>query len=499
MSPGLPLVGWPLLAAVAAALAPSRIRPWLVVTGAVGQAVLAGFALATGPFTAWGGWIALDALGAVMLVVVTGLFLVCALYVPGYLRAWPGKDSRLFCAALLVVLAAQTLAILAHHLGLMWVAIETATLATAPLVYFYRDHRSLEATWKYLMIGGVGIALALFGSFFLAYAALAGGADSSLVFERLVEDAPLLSKPWLHAAFALLFVGYGTKMGLAPMHNWKPDAYGEAPGIVGSVLAGGLTSCAFLAILRIFQICSAAGEADFARQLMLVAGLLSMFVAAVFLARQRDFKRMLAYSSVEHMGILVLGVGIGGAAVFGSLLHVLNNALAKAVLFLSAGNIHRAHGSKRIDGVRGALSTVPLSAGLFLAGFVAIAGSPPFGPFVSVFTIVSAAFRGGSPGIGAAMLVLLLVVFCGMGWTVLQLVQGKPTPPAGGDEAGSESAAAGGEPSAPGRPAQSERDSFATVAPIALAMGAVLLLGFYVPPPLEALLRDAAHLLGELP
>lgn len=496
MSPALLLVGWPLLAAVASALAPwPRVRPWLVVAGAVGQALLAGVALTSGPLTAWGGWIALDALGSVVLLAVTGLFLVCALYVPGYLAAWPGKDSRLFCAGLLGVLAAQTLAVLAHHLGLMWVAIETATLATAPLVYFYRDHRSLEATWKYLVIGGVGIALALFGSFFLAYSALAGGADSSLVFERLVADAPLLSKPWLHAAFALLFVGYGTKMGLAPMHTWKPDAYGEAPGIVGSVLAGGLTSCAFLAILRIFRILSAAGEATFARQLMLVAGLLSMAVAAVFLARQRDFKRMLAYSSVEHMGILVLGVGIGGAAVFGSLLHVLNNALTKAVLFLSAGNLHRAHRSKHTDQVRGAFAAVPLSAGLFLAGFVAITGSPPFGPFVSEFTIVAAAFRGGSPWIGAAMLLLLFVVFCGMGWTVLQVVQGKPV--GAGERSDDDAALPAAVSNANRGPAVPE--SFATVAPIALALGAVLLLGVYVPPPLEALLRDAARLLGELP
>jgi hydrogenase-4 component F len=224
-----------------------------------------------------------------------------------------------------------------------------------------------------------------------------------------------------------------------------------------------------------------------------------MAVAAVFLARQRDFKRMLAYSSVEHMGILVLGVGIGGAAVFGSLLHVLNNALTKAVLFLSAGNIHRAHRSKRTDDVRGALGALPLSAGLFLVGFVAITGSPPFGPFVSEFTIVAAAFRGGSPWIGAAMLVLLFVVFCGMGWTVLSVVQGRSSrreaeaAPPPGDTAGL--AVAEGV----GAPASAPRETFATVAPIALALGAVLLLGVYVPPPLEALLRDAARLLGDLP
>src|SRR5437762_4350283 len=184
-------------------------------------------------------------------------------------------------------------------------------------------------------------------------------------------------------------------MGLAPMHNWKPDAYGEAPGVVGTLLAGGLTNCAFLAIVRFFRICHSAGEGAFAQSMIVVMGLGSMVVAAVFMARQRDFKRMLAYSSVEHMGILVLGLGIGGLAVYGALLHLINNGLTKGVLFLSAGNIHRAYGSKLTDDVRGAIQRVPLSGALFLAGFLAITGSPPFGPFVSEFTIVNAAVSGG--------------------------------------------------------------------------------------------------------
>ena len=236
----------------------------------------------------------------------------------------------------------MALVALSYHLGLMWVAMEATTLVTSPSIYFNHNARSLEATWKYLMIGSVGIALALLGSFFLAYSALNAGLETTLLFDHLVADAPYLSPPWLHAAFILLFVGYGTKMGLAPMHSWKPDAYGEAPGIVGTLLAGGVTSCAFLAILRIYQICHAGPEADFAREIMISMGLLSMAVAAVFMVRQRDFKRMLAYSSIEHMGILVLGVGIGGLATYGALLHVINNGLTKGVLFLSAGNIHRA-------------------------------------------------------------------------------------------------------------------------------------------------------------
>jgi hydrogenase-4 component F len=203
-----------------------------------------------------------------------------------------------------------------------------------------------------------------------------------------------------------------------------------------------------------------------------------MAVAAVFLARQRDFKRMLAYSSVEHMGILILGVGLGGAAVYGALLHLITNGLTKGVLFLSSGNIHRAYGSKTTTNVQGALKRVPLSAGLFLAGFLAITGSPPFGPFVSEFAIVSGAFADGHYLAGGLFLLLLGVVFFGVGATVLAVVQGEPSKEAA---------------------AHSYRDSVGTAAPIVLLLALVLLLGLYIPEPLDRLLSAAAGLLKGTP
>jgi hydrogenase-4 component F len=289
----------------------------------------------------------------------------------------------------------------------MWVAMEATTLQCA-LLYF--NHNAVRwATWKYLLICSVGIALALLGSLFLAYSSVQAEPDSTLLFDQLIKDAPKLSPPWLHAAFVLLFIGYGTKMGLAPMHTWKPDAYGEAPGIVGTLLAAGVTGCAFLAILRVYQICRAGSRRRFAREIMIFMGLLSMAIGAVFMVRQRDFG-MLAYSSVEHMGILVIGIGIGGLAVYGALLHVINNGLTKGVLFLSAGNIHRAYGSKFTDDVRGAIQRVPLSAALFLTSFLAITGSPPFSPFVSEFTILNAAVDSGRYVAGSLLLLMLGVV-----------------------------------------------------------------------------------------
>jgi hydrogenase-4 component F len=467
----LALVIVPLAFAAAAAAMPwQKWRPWLLPACGTVHLVLTVAALRRPEVSAIGGWLKLDDLGRLVLALISVLFFACSLYAPAYLALRPERSSRVFVPCLLFFLAMNSLIVEAQHLGLVWVAIEATTLASAPLIHYNHNARSIEATWKYLLIGSVGIALALLGTFFLAYAALRAGLGTSLFFSDLVREAPRLSRPWLHSAFVLLFIGYGTKMGLAPMHTWKPDAYGEAPGIVGTLLAGALTSCAFLALLRFFQIVSAAGEAAFARQLMIGIGLLSMAVAGVFMARQRDYKRMLAYSSVEHMGILVLGVGIGGLGVFGSLLHLVNNAITKGVLFLSAGNIHRAYGSKSTDDVRGALRRLPVSGALFLAGFFAATGSPPFAPFLSEFTIVRAAMTSGHVVVGALFLLMLAVVFIGMGGAVLAVVQGEPPV------------------AAPSR----YHDRFAMVAPILLLMGIVLLLGVYLPKPFATLVHDAA-------
>ena len=466
----------PLLFALTAAALPwRRLRPWLVPLGGGLHFALVILALRGGiGASALPDWLIIDTLGRIALPLVSGLFFACSLYVPAYLRLRLERPHRLFCVALLAFLAMMTLIIESRHLGLMWVALEANTLVSAPLLYFNQNPRSLEATWKYLLIGAVGIALALLGTFFLAYAALHAGRGASLLVDDLVRDAPMLSRPWLHTAFVVLFVGYGTKMGLAPMHTWKPDAYGEAPGLVGALLAGGLTTCAFVALLRFYHICAAAGEGAFARELMVAIGLLSMAVAGVFMARQRDYKRMLAYSSVEHMGILVLGIGIGGLAAFGALLHLVNNALTKGVMFLAAANIHRAYGSKTIDGVSGALRRVPASGALFLAGFFAVTGSPPFGPFLSEFTILRGAIEAGRYGVAAAFLALLFVVFVGMGGTVLAVVQGRPRE---------------------GLPETGFHDSLGTVGPAIMLLVAVIVLGVWVPPAMEGALRDAAALL----
>jgi hydrogenase-4 component F len=473
------LIVVPLVAALAAFLLPhERVRPWIVAVAAVVHATLTAVILATpGDEALMAPWLGLDALGRLILGILSLLFLLCAIYSIGYLRVRLERPNRLFCTVLLIFLAMTTTLVLAQHLTLMWVAMEATTLATALLLYFNHNRRSLEATWKYLMIGSVGIALALLGTLFLAYSALLGLGEPTLLFSELVERAGRLSTPWLRTAFVFLLVGYGTKMGLAPLHTWKPDAYGEAPGVVGALLSGGMTSCAFLALLRVYRITDAAGQGPFARQLLVAMGLLSMATAAVFMIGQRDFKRLLAYSSVEHMGILVLGIGLGGAGIFGALLHTVNNALTKGVLFLAAANIHRAFKSKRLEDVTGAIRRLPLSGSLFLAGFLAITGSPPFGPFVSELTILTAAMDGKRYVVAALYLFFLAVIFIGMGSTVLAVVLGVPPDDPEG---------------------RTFRESVFKTIPIAVSLALVLVMGTWIPAGVTALLADATRLMGGL-
>jgi hydrogenase-4 component F len=473
------LIFIPLLMALAAFLIGSaRWRPLLLPLTGVVHLGLTLLALVRPDLRVSAAWLVLDPVGCLVLLLLSLLFCVVSFYIVGYLRYRQERSNRIFCMCILAFLGTLSLVIWSNHLGLMWVGIEATALCTAPLIYFNRTPRSIEATWKYMLIGSVGIALALLGSFFLAYASLHSGLAPSLVYSELLTAAPQLSKPWLHAAFVLMLVGYGTKMGLAPMHTWKPDAYGEAPAAVGALLAGGVTSCAFLCILRIYHLCVAAGEGAYASRLLVFMGLLSMLVAGILMVGQLDFKRLLAYSSVEHMGILVLGLGIGGGAVYGSLLHLFCNGLTKGVLFMAAGNIHRAYNSTTTDTVRGALRRVPISGGLLLAGLLAITGSPPFGPFISEFTILCAAFDQAHFWAGGLFLLFLFIVFIGMGATILLMVQGKAPVDA---------------------PRTAYRDGVLTVLPSLLLLAAVLLLGLTIPEFLNSRLLAAAHFLEATP
>ena len=467
------------------------IRRLLLVFTAIVHAVLSIASWIAPPPPSLNGWLAEDALGRLFLTLTSLLFLASSFYAVAYLRGERGQPhsdfeegflfsnarEASFTGCLLLFLAAMTVVTLSQHLGLLWVSVEATTLASAPLIYFHRHHRSLEATWKYLLICSVGIALALLGIFFLAVAASSPGtANVSLVLKDLLSAAPHLNPLWLKAAFVLMLVGYGTKMGLAPFHTWLPDAHSEAPSVVSALLSGALLNCAFLGILRIHQVCRASGLADFSEQLLLVLGLLSMAAAAIFITGQVDYKRMLAYSSVEHMGILAVGVGLGGAGLFGAMLHVVNHSLTKAMLFMVAGNLLAVYRTKTTKDVSGALSVLPVSGLLWILGFLAITGSPPFGPFLSELAILKAALDQGRAFVAIAYLIFLAIIMAGMATPALAMAQGTPSDtvvvPAG--------------------------RGFALSAVPTILGASILLMGVYVPPVLTRTLLEAARLLGHI-
>jgi len=420
----VPLVG----AVIAAAWPDNRTRPWLLPAFGLVHVVVSFWLFVAPPEVAPGAWIGFDALARAVLPVVSLLFLICAAYGVSYLRIRSERPNRAFVSLLLAILGLLSAGHQARHLGILWITTEAVTLATVPLLHFNGTPRAFEATWKFLLVGGTGIALSLLGSFCLGYASLHGGGEGDLTFAALTAQGAGLSRPWVLAAWLLLLVGYGTKMGIAPMHTWKPDAYGEAPSIVGAILAGGVTTVAFTAILRVRAVVGAAGEGAVADRTLLVIGSFSMLVAALFLLGTRDFKRMLAYSSVEHMGILSFGAALGGAGVAAALFHVWSNGLTKGALFLSAGNIRRAAGSPSMDDVRGMSVVTPRSAAIFVAGMFAVTALPPFGPFFSELQVVRAALAGGHTAATAIFLGCLLLAFFGMTRVVFGIVDGRPRP-----------------------------------------------------------------------
>ncbi len=485
----LALVMLPLLAGLAAFALPRPVlRRGLLVGTALIHAGLATVCWKATPAPALGGWLALDAAGLLFLSITSGLFLVVSFYIAGYLgqeanrRATDPEEGFLFDNApeaafigcLLLFLAAMTLVTVSQHFGLLWVAIEATTLASAPLIYFHRHHRSLEATWKYLLICSVGIALALLANFFLGVAATQTAGDSfPMVLSDLVKHAHELQTPWLKVACLLFFVGYGTKMGLAPLHTWLPDAHSEAPSAISALLSGAVLNCAFLGLLRVQQICVAAGLGGFGRDVWMALGLISLVVSAVFILGQTDYKRLLAYSSVENMGIIAIGVGLGGVGVFGAMLQAVNHSLAKAMMFLLSGNILTRYHSKNIAKVRGVLMAAPATGLLWLAGFLAITGTPPFGLFLSKFTILKAAFDGGQLWIAIVMLGFLAIIFIGMTTAFLAMAQGEP-----------EKTVIRGE------------DRWWQIAPPAVLGFLVLCLGLTIPAKLGDVLHQIASMLG---
>jgi hydrogenase-4 component F len=464
----------PMVAALASLCVPSdRLRLAIVQAVAVVEVGIVALLFVRGPLSLFGRYLFVDAAALLVLGTIWALFLGIAFYLRAYLARAEKRPLRGFAFALLILIDALSWATVSQHLGVFWVALEAATLASAPLIYFHQSGKALEAAWKYIIVGSVGIALALLGTIFLAVAATDPATGETTLWLPDLLAGRAFSKPWLHAAFVFLLVGYGTKMGLAPMHAWKPDAYGEAPPPVAALMAGGLTTVAFLGIVRVTVVLARAGEAAFASSLLVLLGLVSLGVAAAFVVGQSDLRRLLAYSSIENMGVLVFGLGFGALGTEGAMLQVVNNALNKGIMFLVAGNLLQTYGTTTIGKVRGALTRTPLTGVLLMAGAFAAMGLPPFGLFVSEVTVLRAVLAGGAAWTAALYLGFLSIIFLGMAAAFLPMAQGE----------------------APANTVPIREPWSATLPSACFAVGA-LVLGVYVPRPLLSLIHVVAQQMG---
>ncbi|MGD0883015.1 MAG: proton-conducting transporter membrane subunit [Acidimicrobiales bacterium] len=415
----------PLLGGVVVAVAPRHpLAQWTAVatngaTLALGIAVtvrVVGSVALTG---AWG-VLRADALSAFMVVVI-GVVALLTSWLGIRTVAFERRDGRStrgratgYGILVQIFVATMLLAVLASNLGVLWVAVEATTIVTTFLVGHRRTKGALEASWKYLVICSVGIALAFLGTVFVYLAALHAGGHSAgaLDWTSLMARARGLDPSVMRLAFALLVLGYGTKVGLAPMHSWLPDAHSQAPAPVSALMSGVLLTVAFYAILRFKAVVDLAVGPAFPRTLLVIVGLLSLAVAASLLIAQRDYKRMLAYSSIEHMGLIALGAAAGiRLAIAAVLLQILGHGLTKTVLFLTSGEILAAEGTSQIDGVRTLLARRPVLGGVFGIGLVALLGLPPFSLFSSELLMTRAEFQVGLGWVAVVAVGLMVVIF----------------------------------------------------------------------------------------
>lgn len=363
-------------------------------------------------------FIYLDLLSAVFIVVISVVTFAAALYSIGYIR----KDVEqgiisaskarfyylffnLFCFSMFCVPAV-------NNLGMLWVAIEMTTLISAFLVGFYNSKESVEAAWKYIIICSVGIIFALLGTILFSYAFSISGLSKSLNWSDMAPVAHILDKNILKVAFIFILVGYGTKAGLAPMHTWLPDAHSQAVAPISALLSGVLLKTAIYAILRFGIIIIKGGEFAYFAHLMIFFGAISLVISSGFIIVQKDLKRLLAYSSIEHIGIISIGFGLGSPlAIAGAILHVFNHAATKSLMFFGAGNIVSAYKKHNMNAVRGVIKVLPFTGIAVLLGVFALTGFPPFSIFISELLIIIAAFTIGSYFIAGLLLIIISVIF----------------------------------------------------------------------------------------
>ena len=395
-------------------------RPLLVITGAL-HLFLSILLWIQRPEPLFKAYFSIAPEGLLSLLVISLLFFLISIYTTGYLKASKIKSEHIFTGSMLLFLSTMTMVTLSDHIMVMWIAIEATTLASAPLIYTHRTAASLEATWKYVLICSVGIAMALLGSVLITISMDVGNVDVPVSFSALTACAKDLDAMWLKAGFVFILVGYGTKMGLAPMHTWLPDAHSEAPSPASALLSGVLLNCAYLGIFKTNKIMHAAGLGDFSGTILMAFGLTSILAAATFILKQTEYKRLLAYSSIENMGIIAFGTGIGGIGAYGAMICLIHHSLIKSSLFLTSGNILLGYGSRMIEDTGKLVKLMPRSFVAFFGGFVGISGFPPFGIFIGELFIIVGVFRTGHYVLAGIFILSLCVIFAGFANQVMKI------------------------------------------------------------------------------
>ncbi|HKU99173.1 MAG TPA: hydrogenase 4 subunit F [Vineibacter sp.] len=482
MTPLLTVLGVPLGAAmVLAFIANWRLAAWLnVVASAATFAAAAALFVADRP--APGNLLLVDDFNIYLIALTAFVALTTAIFSASYIaheverRRLTPRLLRFYHAMYQAFIGSMLMALSADNLGLMWVAVEAATLSTALMVSLYRTPAAIEAAWKYFILCGVGIALALFGTMLMYLAAqpALGEGMAAVTWSSLLSHAANFDPALLNVAFVFLLIGYGTKVGLAPLHAWLPDAHAEGPTPISAVLSGLLLNVALYAVLRFKMLLAANPQALAPGPLMIGMGLLSLSLAALMLYRRRDIKRLFAYSSIEHMGIAAFAFGMGGPlANFAGLLHMTMHSLVKAAIFFTVGHVSQVKGTQRIADITGLTASHPALGWSLVAGVIAIAGMPPFGVFTSEFLVVSSTFAR-QPLLALPVAVGLLVGFGALLLRLHHLAFGPPSANAAGSHA----------------------VPTLSLIPIWLHLALALVAGIYLPAPLVAWFQSVARLLG---
>jgi len=478
----LVLISAPLFAAFASLAVRRTVRPLELITALaapveLAAVVLAAIAVFNDGRYGQGSYLSIDALGMVVLLTVAVVGFASSFYSIGYLRGEVKKGIvgfrrvKQYFVLFHLFLLAMFYAIVTVNPILMWIAIEATTLSTAFLISFYNKPTAMEAAWKYLIINSIGLLLGFLGTL-LFFTPLSDIADTFVTWRALQQASAAGMNPLLvKIAFLFVLIGYGTKAGLAPMHTWLPDAHSKAPSPISAMLSGALLNCALLAILKFKSITDAVLGPAFSQNLMIFFGIISIAIPAFIIIVQKNFKRLFAYSSVEHMGIITLGFGFGGFGSFAALLHMVYHSLAKSILFFSAGNVLLKYGSTKIAKVSGVLAALPITGKVLIAAFLAITGVPPFGLFLTEIYILTAGIASHPFTVVIALLMLALI-FIGFLRFIAAMVFGK-TP---------ESIARG------------EVNAFTIVPPVVL-MALLLAISIFLPSPLKALINAAATLI----